>query len=53
MVQSVGHVSKINIAKMRMLLWMCGKTLRDNEMIELASIKDKMRENRLSLFDHL
>ena len=45
---------------MWMLRWMCGKTKMDkvrNEdirtLVEVAPIKDKMRENRLWWFDHI
>ena len=48
------YVSKMNIAEMRMLRWMCDKTRRDeirNEqirnMIEVTPIEEKMRENQL------
>ena len=48
------YKSKMNVAKMRMLRWMCGKTRRDRirnerirKMIEVAPIEEKMRENQL------
>ena len=44
----------MNVAEMRMLRWMCGKTMRENSrneqirnMIDVAPIEEKMRENRL------
>ena len=43
-----------------MLRWICGKTLKDRirnkhiwEMVGVAPIEDKMRENWLWLFGHL
>ena len=49
------HVSKMNVAEMRMLRWMCDKTIKDKignepirKMTEVASIEeDKMRANQL------
>ena len=45
---------------MRMLHWMCGKTRRDKvrnkyirTKIDITSIEEKMRENRLRWFDHV
>ncbi|KAL6572440.1 hypothetical protein OROMI_013398 [Orobanche minor] len=54
------HVQKMNVAEMRMLRWMCGHTKKDrlrNEVIRdkvrVASIEDKMMENRLRWFGHV
>ena len=48
------HAQKISVAEMHMLRWICGNTMRDklrNEdiriKIDVTSIKEKMRENRL------
>ena len=45
---------------MRILRWICGKTLKDRirnkhivEMVGVAPIEDKMRENRLWWFGHI
>ena len=45
-------VSKMNVDEMKMLRWVCGKTKRDkirnkriHNMIEVAPIEEKMREN--------
>ena len=44
---------------MRMLRWMCGKTRNDRirnanirDMVGVAPIEDKLRENRLRWFDN-
>ncbi|KAL6549356.1 hypothetical protein OROHE_008473 [Orobanche hederae] len=54
------HVQKMNVAEMRMLRWMCGHTKKDRlrnevirEKVRVASIEDKMMENRLRWFDHV
>ena len=46
------YVSKMNVAEMRILRWMCGKTRRDKvrnerirKMIEVAPIEEKIRKN--------
>ena len=50
----------MNVAEMRILRWMCGKTRsdriwneRNRKMIEVAPIEEKMRENRLQWFGHI
>ncbi|XP_060200776.1 uncharacterized protein LOC132629048 [Lycium barbarum] len=54
------HDQKMKVAKMRMLRWMCGHTMRDrirNEVIRdrvgMAHVVDKMREGRLRCFGHV
>lgn len=51
------NILKINVAEIRPQRWMCGHTMRDeirNEDIQnkvgVASIKEKMRETRLTWF---
>ncbi|KAL6524293.1 hypothetical protein OROGR_016727 [Orobanche gracilis] len=54
------HVQKMNVAEMRMLRWMCGHTKKDRlrnevirEKVRVASIEDKIMENRLRWFGHV
>ncbi|KAL6579762.1 hypothetical protein OROMI_007786 [Orobanche minor] len=54
------HFQKMNVAEMRMLRWMCGHTKKDRlrnevirEKVRVASIEDKMMENRLRWFGHV
>ncbi|KAL6497523.1 hypothetical protein OROHE_027152 [Orobanche hederae] len=54
------HVQKMNVAEMRMRRWMCGHTKKDRlrnevirENVRVASIEDKMMENRLRWFGHV
>ncbi|KAL6507772.1 hypothetical protein OROGR_023967 [Orobanche gracilis] len=59
-IQKQCHVQKMNVAEMRMLRWMCGHTKKDRlrnevirEKVRVASIEDKMMENRLRWFGHV
>ncbi|KAK9082943.1 hypothetical protein Scep_029414 [Stephania cephalantha] len=54
------QLHKMNVAKMRMLRWMCGKTRKDRirnieiqKQVGVAPIDTKIREGRLRLFGHL
>ena len=51
------HETKVGVAEMRMLRWMCGKTRQDKirngairERVGVAPIVEKMVENRLRWF---
>ena len=53
------HVNKLSVIEIHMLKWICGKTLKDRnrnehirELVGVAPIEDKMRENRLRWFGH-
>ncbi|KAL6566196.1 hypothetical protein OROGR_001811 [Orobanche gracilis] len=53
-------IRPMNVAEMRMLRWMCGHTKKDRlrnevirEKVRVASIEDKMMENRLRWFGHV
>ncbi|KAL6529596.1 hypothetical protein OROGR_015219 [Orobanche gracilis] len=57
---SSGGDNRMNVAEMRMLRWMCGHTKKDRlrnevirEKVRVASIEDKMMENRLRWFGHV
>ena len=50
----------MSVAEMRMWMWMCNKTTKDKtrnanirNMLEVAPIDDKLRENRLRWFGHI
>ena len=50
----------MNVAEMRMLRWVCGKTRKDrikntnfHDMIGVTPIEDKLRGNRLGWFEHI
>ena len=54
------HKNKFRVIEMRTLRWKYGKTLKDRirnehiwEMVGVAPIEDKMRENRLRWFGHI
>ncbi|KAF3679211.1 putative pre-mRNA-processing factor 6-like [Capsicum annuum] len=54
------HIQKLKLAEMRMLRWMCGLTRGDRvqnetirEKVGVASVEDKMREVRLTWFEHV
>lgn len=55
-VRQLNNISKMKVAELIIIRWVSGNTLNDgikNEIIRaksgLASIEDKMRENRLNL----
>ena len=54
------HAQRMSVAEMDILRWMCGNTMRDKVRngdirikIDVVSIEEKMRENRLRWFDHV
>ena len=54
------HVTKMSIAQIRMLRWMCGKVRKDrirngnvHDMVGVAPIDDKLRENSFRWFRHI
>ncbi|KAH1221810.1 hypothetical protein GmHk_12G035141 [Glycine max] len=54
------HETKVGVAEMRMLRWMCGRTRQDKirngairERVGVAPIVEKMVENRLRWFGHV
>ena len=54
------QVTKMSIADMRMLRWMCGKTRNDriknaniHNRLGVTQIEDKLRDNRLWWFGHI
>ncbi|KAK9166421.1 hypothetical protein Scep_001612 [Stephania cephalantha] len=54
------QLHKMNVAEMRMLRWMCGKTRKDRirnikiqRQVGVAPIDTKIREGRLRWFGHL
>ena len=54
------HAHKMSVVEMHMFRWMCGNTRRDKvrnkdirTKIDIASIEEKMRENRLRWFGHV
>ena len=55
-----GNAQKMSVLEMRMFHWMCNNTRRDKASnddicikIGVASIEEKMRENRLQWFGHV
>ena len=56
----VAQLRKFEVAEMRMLRWMCGRTLLDKipnrvyrEELGVAAFGDKLREGRLRWFGHV
>ena len=54
------HKQKLEVTEMRMLIWMCSHTTKDRiyndhirERVGVASITEKMVENRLRWFEHV
>ena len=54
------YVTKMSVAEMTIVRWMCSKTRNDrirnantHGMVGIASIEDKLRENRLRWFGYI
>ena len=45
----------MNVAEMRILRWMCGKTRNEyiRKTVGVTHIEDKLRKNRLKWYDHV
>jgi hypothetical protein len=54
------HIQKMNVAKMRMLRWICGHTRKDRirnddvkDKLGVAPIQEKLVQHRLRWFGHI